>query len=217
MQNVAWILFCSVLGIGCGCGALAWVCRMFRTRGREERLSRTEQILLLVGAAVCGGVIGSFTNGWLPMVATMAVLTVGMAAAVSDWVCRIIPNPTVLAVFALKLLLMVGAMLKLAGAPSFSVLSALGGMVFCFLLFSAPGLLKRKVGAGDIKFAAAIGFLLGFEGALLAVAAMGMLILAYSMLQRKVPLIAFLKTDIPMGPFIAAGMMISWMAPYAVL
>ena len=126
MQNVAWILFCSVLGIGCGCGALAWVCRMFRTRGREERLSRTEQILLLVGAAVCGGVIGSFANGWLPMVATMAVLTVGMAAAVSDWVCRIIPNPTVLAVFALKLLLMVGAMLKLAGAPSFSVLSALG-------------------------------------------------------------------------------------------
>jgi hypothetical protein len=28
------------------------------------------------------------------------------------------------------------------------------------------------------------------------------------------PLLTFLKTDIPMGPFIAAGMMMAWMLPY---
>ena len=126
----------------------------------------------------------------------------------TDWMCRIIPNPTVLAVFALKLLLIPAALLKIPGGISCSPLSSLGGMVFCFLLFSAPGLLGKQVGAGDIKLASAMGFLLEFNGSLLAIGIMGLLILGYCILQQRMPMHLFLKTNIPMGPFIAAGMML---------
>ena len=214
MQTVIWILIGAVLGAGYGCGALFWARRLLQRRGREEWLSRSAQWILIFAAAVCGGGIGYGTRAWLPMLLALAVLTVGIAVAVSDWLCRIIPNPTVLAVFLLKLLLMAGVLLKLPGAPEFSLLSSLGGMVFCFLLFSAPGLMGKRVGAGDIKFAAAMGFLLGFSGSLLAVALMGLLMLGYCMVQRQMPLLLFLKTDIPMGPFIAAGMTIACMVPY---
>ena len=217
MQTAIWILFGAALGAGCGCGALHWSYQLLRSRKWQESLPCLAERLLIVAAALCGGVIGFCTGGWLPMVSALAVLFVGIAVAVSDWLCRIIPNPTVLAIFALKLLLIAGALLNIPGAPSFGLLSSLGGMVFCFLVFSAPALMGKQVGAGDIKLAAAMGFLLGFGSSLLAVTFMGLLILGYSMVQRQMPLLAFLKTDIPMGPFIAAGMMITCVVPYITL
>ena len=144
----------------------------------------------------------------------MALLTIGITVAVSDGLCRIIPNPTVLAVFSAALARIAASLLHLPGAPGFGLLSSLGGMVFCFAVFFAPGLMGKRVGAGDIKLAAAMGFLLGFGNALLAIVVMGVLMLGYSMAQRKMPLLTFLKTDIPMGPFISAGMMFAWMLPY---
>lgn len=214
MQTAIWILMSAVLGAGCGCAALCWSHRMLQRRAREERVPPFAQCILVAAAAICGGAIGYYTSEWLTAASALALLTIGIAVAVSDWLCRIIPNPTVLAIFALKLLLIAGVLLNVPGAPSFSLLSALGGMVFCFLVFSAPGLMGKQVGAGDIKLAAAMGFLLGFSSALLAIAFMGFLMLGYCMFQQKMPLLQFLKTDIPMGPFIAAGMMIACMFPY---
>ena len=164
--------------------------------------------------AVCGGGIGFCIREWLPAAGALAVLTIGLTLAVADWLCRIIPNPTVLAVFGLKLLLMAAALLHIPGAPTFRVLSSLIGMVFCLLVFSAPGLMGKRVGAGDIKLAAAMGFLLGLQTTLIAIVIMGVLMLGYSVFQRKMPLLVFLKTDIPMGPFLAAGMLLAWMLPY---
>ena len=214
MQTAIRTLLGAALGAGCGHGALLWAHRMLQARGREQRLSSAAAGFLVIAAAICGGIIGFCAGGLLPMASALALLTIGIAVSVSDGLCRIIPNPTVLAVFAAALLLMAATLLHLPGAPTFGVLSSLGGMVFCFLIFSAPGLMGKRVGAGDIKLAAAMGFLLGFDNALLAIAVMGVLIVGYSMIQRKMPLLAFLKTDIPMGPFIAAGMMIAWILPY---
>ena len=109
---------------------------------------------------------------------------------------------------------MAAALLHIPGAPTFRVLSSLIGMVFCLLVFSAPGLMGKRVGAGDIKLAAAMGFLLELQTTLIAIVVMGVLMLGYSVFQRKMPLLVFLKTDIPMGPFLAAGMLLAWMLPY---
>ena len=214
MQTVIWTLVGAALGAGCGWGGLCWSRRMLRNRNREEWIPRSVEGLTVMASVICGGVIGFYTGEFLPMLSLLAALTVCIAVALCDWLCRIIPNPTVLAVFGLKLLLMAAALLKLPGAPALELLSGLGGMVFCFLIFFAPGLLGKKVGAGDIKFAAAMGFLLGFGDSLLAIVFMGFLVLGYCMLQRRMPILMFLKTDIPMGPFIAAGMMITCMLPY---
>ena len=211
MQVAMWILWGTVLGAGCGWTALLWAGQMLRTRGRKEQVLSWVQVVLVISAAVWGGVIGFYTDGWLAMVSALAVLTVGIAVVVSDGLCRIIPNPAVLALFGVKLLLMGASLLNIPGAPPVRLLSSLGGMVACFLIFWAPGLVGKQVGPGDIKLAAAMGFLLGFSGALFAVVIMGALVLGYSVLQRKMPLLLFLQTNIPMGPFIAAGMMIAYM------
>ena len=214
MQAVIRILFFAAPGAGCGCGALFWSHWLLQKRNRGERASRPTQCTVVIAAAICGGIIGLYSAEWLPAVFAMAVLTASITAAVSDWLCRLIPNPTVLAVLFLKCLLIAGGLLKIPGFPSPGLLSAFGGMVFCFLLFLAPGLMGKQVGAGDIKLAAAMGFLLGFNGALLAVVVMGALLLGYCMFQQRMPLLMFLKTNIPMGPFIAAGMMIAFMVPH---
>ena len=211
MQIAIWILLGAALGAGCGWGALFWARRMLENRRRKGRLLTSLELILVIASALWGGITGFCAGGWLPMATALAILTISVAVLVSDGLCRIIPNPTVLAVFALKLFLITAALLKIPGAQPFELLSALGGMVACFLVFSLPGLLGKQVGAGDIKFASAMGFLLEFSGALLAVVIMGLLVLGYSMVQRKMPLLAFLKTDIPMGPFIAAGMMLAYM------
>ena len=214
MQTAVQAFLAAALGAGCGRVGLLWARRMLRARGREEWLSPFHRTLLTLAAALAGGVMGCSAAGWLPLLAALALLTVGMAVAVCDLLCRIIPNPTVLAVFAVKVLLTAAALLHLPDAPPAGLLSSLGGMGFCFAVFSAPGLMGRRVGAGDIKLAAATGFLLGFGSALVAMAVMGVLMLGYSLFQRRMPLLAFLKTDIPMGPFIAAGLMVVWMLPY---
>lgn len=208
------ILLSTALGAGCGRGGLLWARKLLLTRQRQEWLSPSLQICLTLAAALCGGIMGFFIRGWLSLATSLALLTVGLAVAVADGLCRLIPNPTVLAVFAVKVLLAAAAMLHLPDAPPVGLFSSLGGMGFCFVIFSAPGLMGKRVGAGDIKLAAAMGFLLGFGSALLAMMFMGLLMFGYSMVQRKMPLLTFLKTDIPMGPFIAAGMIMAWMLPY---
>ena len=185
---------------------------MLQTRQRQERVPPSVQRILILLAALCGGTVSLFTDRWLSLASVLAVLTVGLTTTITDWLCRIIPNPTVLAIFALKFLLISADLLNIPGAVPFSPLSSLGGTVFCFLLFSAPGLLGKQVGAGDIKLVAAMGFLLEFNGSLLAIGIMGLLILGYCILQQKLPLHLFLKTNIPMGPFISAGMMLVFTA-----
>lgn len=214
MQTAIRILLSALLGAGCGWGALCWAHNLLQSRNREDRVSRRVLPLLVTAAAICGGGMGYCIREWLPLAAALAILAVGITVAICDLLCRIIPNPTVLAIFVVKLLLITMALLKVPGAPAFGILSSLGGMVCCFLVFSAPGLLGKQVGAGDIKLAAAMGFLLGFGNALLAIALMGVLILGYCMVQRRMPLLTFLKTNIPMGPFIAAGMMLVCVLPY---
>ena len=209
MQTALCIGFGILLGGLCGFATVCWAHRMLQNRQKTERVTRTP--LLIAAAAMAGGYIGFRTAGWIPLLFALLLMTVCLTVGITDWLCRRIPNPTVLALFALKLLLGAGALLKLPGLPAFEILSSLGGMVFCFALFFAPGLFGRQVGAGDIKLAAAMGFLLGFRGSLIGVVIMGLLVIVYSVAQRKMPLLAFLKTDIPMGPFLAAGTLISYL------
>ena len=207
MQTAIWILLGAALGAAGGYGSLRWSHRMLQTREREERVSPSAQRWLILFAAVCGGGIGYCTGSVIPLLAALAVLVIGLAVTVCDWMCRIIPNDTVLAVMALKVVLVLAALVKLPGAPPMALLSSLGGLAFCFAVFFAPGLFGKQVGAGDVKLAAAMGFLLGFSNALFAVVIMGVLMLGYSMVQRKMPILMFLQSNIPMGPFIAGGML----------
>ena len=213
MQIVIWVLLGIAGGAICGSGAIHWAHRMLKTRDHTERVSSSAQIILILVAAVIGGVIGFYTQQVLPLLSALAVLTIAVTVAITDWMCRIIPNPTVLAVFAVKLVLIVASLIHIPGAPPIQSLYSLGGMAFSFAIFFAPSFMGKNVGAGDVKLAAAMGFLLGFFDSLLAMIIMGVLMLGYSMAQRRMPIIMFLKTNIPMGPFIAIGMLVTWVLP----
>jgi len=78
----------------------------------------------------------------------------------------------------------------------------------CFVIFFLPSLFGKQVGAGDVKLAAAMGFALGLTGSLYAIACMGALVLLYTFLDNRLPLAERLKSMIPMGPFLALGLVV---------
>lgn len=211
--QVLRILCCAMAGFACGFPTRVWIRQLQQQRGLTYSLTPRSEWLLNAAMAAAGGAAGAMTDGVVVPVCALFLLCICGTVFVIDWTYRIIPNQTVLAVFGLKLLMGLAALAGMPGARPFEILQSLIGFAACFLLFAFPGLMGKKVGAGDVKLAAAMGFLLGVTDALMAVVIMGMLILGYCMVQNKMPILAMLKTNIPMGPFIAVGMFAAFLYP----
>ena len=137
----------------------------------------------------------------------LILLTIAETAAVMDIKHRIIPNEVILALLIVKSVILVHSVFGVPAEPAAGLLSSLGGFAACFVIFLLPSFFGKTVGAGDIKFAAAAGFCLGIRGALLAVVFMGLIVLLYALLKPRVPFMAVLRKTVPMGPFLALGMM----------
>ena len=212
MLTITKILCGAAAGFCCGLAAKYWVRFLLKQRGLRYSLTAKTEWLLCIAATVLGGILGGLTEGIPMLVAGLVLLLVSAVITVTDFSHRIIPNPAVLAILLLKLLLAVPALLGVPGFPAFELIPSLIGLAACFVLFSLPGLFGKNVGAGDVKLAAAMGFFLGIYGALLAVVVMGVLVLGYGVVQRQVPVLTFFKSYIPMGPFIAVGMLAAFTA-----
>ena len=76
-----------------------------------------------------------------------------------------------------------------------------------------PAFLSKQVGAGDIKLAATVGFVLGLMGCMVTIVLMGILVIIYVILQKQMPILVIVKTMIPMGPFLAVSMMVVLLLP----
>lgn len=122
-------------------------------------------------------------------------------ATVMDLKYRLIPNEIVVG------LLVAGAVGNLLGVAPTGLLSACGGFGIIFLLFTLPYLFGRKVGGGDVKLAAAIGFCAGFRGALIVTVIMGLMILLYTTLSKGT-IYETMKNMIPMAPFVTAAFLV---------
>ena len=201
-------MICGVAGGAfAGLAARVWIRKLQNERGFEYSLTRGNEICLIGITAAIGGAAAVLTEGIGTPLCAILLLCISAVISVIDWTNRIIPNQTVLAVFGVKLLSVVCGLFEGTSLKDMELWQSLLGMLACFLVFSFPGVLGKKVGAGDVKLAAAMGFLLGTYSALLGVVIMGVMILAFSFLQNKVPVMQFFKTNIPMGPFITVGMM----------
>ena len=193
-----------IIGVALG-AALSFPARLLcsfllKQRGFDPAMERNHFYMLLAALAMIGGVIGwragvSFRGLYL-----MLILFVAACAFYIDAKNRVIPNELVLAILVLA------AAFGLAGAIHFQICMSLIGLVVCFIIFFLPGLFGKQVGAGDVKLAASMGFALGLTGSLYAIAAMGALVLLYTFLDNRLPLAERLKTMIPMGPFLALGL-----------
>ena len=201
------MICCAAGGAAAGFGATLWIRKLQKDRGLEYSLTKGNELCLIAVSAAAGGAIGVLTTGIGSALCAILLLGISEAISVIDWNNRVIPNQTVLAVFGVKILSVVTGLLEGTSLKDMELWQSLLGMLACFLVFSFPGILGKKVGAGDVKLAAAMDFLLGTYSSLLGIVIMGLMILAFSFMQGKVPLMQFFKTNIPMGPFITVGMM----------
>lgn len=200
MQFVLPILLGTVLGAALSVPVWLLSAWLLRRRSIDSLLEPKYRLCLAVAMALFGGVIGWRTGVSFGGLYRLLLLAVSASVFVIDAKHRVIPNELVLAILVLA------ASFGFAGAFSFQIWSSLLGLAACFVLFFVPSLFGKNVGAGDVKLAAAMGFALGLTGSLYAVVGMGVLVLAYLMLQVRVPMLERLKAVIPMGPFLALAL-----------
>ncbi len=134
-----------------------------------------------------------------------------LAALLIDLRLRIIPNRLVLGLLAVGVLYLIPEYLLLPERFWALLIGSLLGLLVCFLLFFIMSrMTKGGIGMGDVKLLAAMGMLLGIEGAINA--------LIFSMVACLLVSLALLiskkkkaKDHIPFGPFIFIGYCITIM------
>lgn len=175
---------------------------LLKNRGLDSSETVVERRALPFMMALAGGLIAWRTGLTWRLAYMLAMLADCMLIAVIDVRHRVIPNELIIALIGLT------AVSGLLGVIKLDILSSLGGFACCFVLFLLPCLFAKKVGAGDVKLAAAMGFCAGLIGSLYAVALMGGLVLVYTLLEQRLSLAGSLKKLVPMGPFIAIALMV---------
>lgn len=127
------------------------------------------------------------------------IVSVCVALAAIDAMIKKLPNELLLALFAVHAV-------ALAASREFSAVpSCLLGAAVGFGLFLLPAMMGKGAGFGDVKFAAAAGFILAASDFLVSIVLMALLLLAYTaylLISRK----GGLKSKVALGPFLAAGL-----------
>lgn len=200
-------VLCAAAGAIACPASKAWALKLLKDRDLKYFYTKKQEWLTALCMVLAGGIMGLLLSNPLRIIACLLLLTVAAVITRTDCSSRIIPNQAVLAVFGLKLVLSLPVLAGAAGLPPFSFFDSFVGLAACFVLFSLPDLFGKNVGAGDIKLAASMGFLLGIYSSLYAVVIMGMLIVFIYKILMRTPVLMFLSEQIPMGPFIAAGML----------
>lgn len=196
----------ATLGVLCKFACDRLIGLLLKKRGRELTESKGERIGLFAVMALLGVLIAILVPFSPETVFFFLLLIICEAVALIDAHTRLIPNDLILAIFALSAIFGIPGLFGLSGWPEWKPLSALLGMLACTVIFALPAVLSKQVGAGDIKLAAAMGFCMGLSNSLFAIIIMGAFVIIYTFLQSKMPILKFMASTIPMGPFLALSM-----------
>jgi len=201
------ILWGSILGLPVAAAALH-VWRFFVGRyelglGLERGAQTTGQALVLLAMALLGGYSAWRWNSVGATLSTLVVTGLLLAVTLVDLQVRRIPNALV-GILAAWCLLQI-AWMGWPTIPAALLGAAVGGGVF-FLLY----LLSRgAMGAGDVKFVAATGLLVGYpliaSSMFLGIVAGGLAALALLLTGK-----ASRKDSIAYGPYLALGAWVVW-------
>ncbi len=200
MQTFLPVLYGAALGAALAVPVRLLCSLLLRMRGIAMEMTKKHFAILLIGLMLSGGIIGWRTEVTFLGLYLFLILIAAACVFYIDAKHRIIPNELVLAILVFT------AVFGFTGAIPFQIWQSLIGFAACFAIFFVPSLFGKSVGAGDVKFAAAMGFALGLTGSLYAVVGMGALVLIYTLIDSRLPLAQRLKTMIPMGPFLALAL-----------
>ena len=163
-------------------------------------------VAVLLMAPVC-----FFPGPGIQMFYVFFMLTLFLALSVVDIKYRLIPNLFVIGIVALRIAWMFVPFLHgVTPEIRLNLINAVLGMLLCFAVFFGGTLLTGgKVGMGDVKLSMAIGFMLGWKSALIAIALSGLLMLPFVFSQPGLNLKTRFKQMIPFGPpFSLAAMLV---------
>lgn len=124
--------------------------------------------------------------------------TICFTLSAVDLKIRKIPNELLLSLLIIQIISLI------IGWDLNDLLTSVGGMIAGLILFILPSYIGKAAGLGDVKFAAATGFILGFHGLIVAVLIMALIIIlytAYLIITKK----GGLKTKLALGPYMTTG------------
>ena len=154
--------------------------------------------LTVLGTGIICVIISNLTTRYEVMILFCICLSISWV----DWLISKIPNEFLLALLLCKLLFM------LLDHQEEFLKQGLIGFAAASFLFLIPSIIGIPIGAGDIKFAAVIGFYFGlmpFVQIILIMAVALLAYLVYLLITKK----GSWKTMAPMGPFFSFGVMLT--------
>ena len=202
------VLCGALLGIICKPVSSKISAGLLSNRQKQYNEFKSESLFLYLLSAATGAAIMYVVPISAETLYLFLLLIISESIALIDIKFRIIPNELSLAIIGLTVVFGIPGLLGAKGFPNFNLKHSLLGFAVCLLIFLLPAVFSKQVGAGDIKLAAAMGFCLGFWNSLLGIILMGAFVIAYIFFQAKMPVLTVIKSMIPMGPFIAAAMVI---------
>lgn len=138
-----------------------------------------------------------------------AMLALNVSAV--DIMLRRIPNAILLGMIFLQTANMCVQIHRGASVADI-ITTAIFGFTAAYIVFLLPAMFKLSVGAGDVKYSATIGFMLGFVNYVEAMAIMAFtLVLFY--LYLKITKTGNMKTAAPMAPFLSVGTFVALLFP----
>jgi len=192
---------------------------VFQVKRRTKESSKIEAIntpmaiaLWAVLSAILFAVIFYLHSDTIVRLQYVLIMSIAINISIVDIDIRRIPNESVLALLAVRL---VGIVADIVGGQNIleAALPSLLGLAVGFLIYSIPSMVGIPIGAGDTKYSAAIGFCLGIYGFLEASVIMAIALLVY-WVYLKVVGKGSAKTVTMQGPYLSLGVMVALIFPY---
>ncbi len=191
---------------------------IFQIKRRTQETSKIEavkNIALIVTWVLISGVLFAVTflrySETAARLEAVAYISIAISIGIVDLDIKKIPNSSVLALLIIRTVAIVYAIAT--GTPvKEALIPSLIGLAAGFILYQLPMLIGIPIGAGDVKYSAAIGYCLGAFGYLQAALIMAVALLIY-LVYLVVTKKGSLKTSVPMGPYLSLGAVVTVLFP----
>lgn len=181
----------------------------------ENKVRKVNNVPVLLAACVITAILFALIFGLNESIEVgieyVLYISIALAIGVVDLDIKKIPNLSVLALMIVRTAAIIYALITGASVKS-TVIPSVIGLAAAFILYQLPMLIGIPIGVGDVKFASAIGYCLGFIGFLQAAIVMA-LGLAILLIILKATGKGSMKTKVPMGPFLALGTIVTLLFP----
>lgn len=210
----------TILGalLGILAGVAAQRLAVLQIQRRTDDYSKVESVntisvavLFALVAAAAAGIVYRWETDLFVRAEYLIYILVVLDIAIVDIDIRKIPNSSLIILLVVRVGSIIAGLINGEGFKSTVVYSIIG-LAVGFVLFILPSFVHIKIGSGDIKYCACIGFCLGIYGFLESALVMGIVVGCYAIYlyaSKK----GSMKTMLAMGPYLTIGVLVTLMLP----